>query len=63
MTIKTDLHVEWAKLETESPKLNFAADLRLQQQLEAEQIAFECKLELLYHFGPLLKRRPMPPDE
>ena len=32
MTTETDLHVQWAKLETEFLELNLLADVNLQQQ-------------------------------
>ena len=62
MTIETDLHVEWAKLEDEFLELNLLADADLQKQLEAVRVEFDCQFALLNRLQQP-ERRLMPPLE
>jgi len=47
MSDNTDLHVQWAKLETEFLQLNLAADQGLQQQLDSARVGFDCNIALI----------------
>ena len=56
VTSDTDLHVQWAKLETEFLELNLLADRNPQWQLEAVRVAFDCEMALLDRM-PVPERR------